>query len=615
MKNTKTKLTTLGLLSLPAILGSTIALSNGYDQPSTQKSWASIRNMSKTTYEQTLDRYKKAGYRPVDVETDGSKWAVVFRKNTEKKGWAIHTMLEDSAFSSKWSQYKSSGYRLLDFETYIKSGKRFYGGIWVKNTSGKPWASNRNMTSSQFTEKFNQYRSQGMMPIDFESYTMGSSVRYAAVWAHNTSGVQWTLNRDVSSSSASSLMTQRHRSGYRPLDVELTKVGSTMKYGMIFVKDSIKTYRVTNVNSKDYANAWRKYKDMGFRQADIEVVKTPTLGTRYSGIFLENEKTMTNWSKKNTVDSLIRTYLNNEPAKGLTAAISINGRTYFKRGYGVSNNSQNAHSGTIYRLASISKAVTGTLGFLAEDKGYLNLNAPIRGYLPGLPSFHNYSTEDLITNRSMVRHYITSDPVSSAGTVANAWDATKLFMNSSLVGGNYNYSTHGYTIFAAALEARTNRSFCSNLTTLLTSKHGLKSLKCENRAQSNSSRSDLFSATDSGFSKRTPDSLSWKYAGGGMEAHALDLLKFGNLVYRNRILSASDTAKMTTRPDSAANYAYGWDTGSNDGNKVFAKSGGQRGSRTHLRIYPDNGIVISLMSNTSGDNLPQLARDIAKELY
>ncbi len=50
--------------------------------------------------------------------------------------------------------------------------------------------------------------------------------------------------------------------------------------------------------------------------------------------------------------------------------------------------------------------------------------------------------------------------------------------------------------------------------------------------------------------------------------------------------------------DPIGSYAMGWDVGSADsGERVVGKAGGQPGSNAYLRIYPDDGIVISVLSN------------------
>ena len=43
---------------------------------------------------------------------------------------------------------------------------------------------------------------------------------------------------------------------------------------------------------------------------------------------------------------------------------------------------------------------------------------------------------------------------------------------------------------------------------------------------------------------------------------------------------------------------------------MVAKSGAQTGASSYIRIYPDKGIVITILSNQRGHDTPQLGRDI-----
>ena len=144
---------------------------------------------------------------------------------------------------------------------------------------------------------------------------------------------------------------------------------------------------------------------------------------------------------------------------------------------------------------------------------------------------------------------------------------------------------------------------------------GLSTLKCENRRRANYERSELYWLDGNTLRTASADNLSWKYAGGGMEASPFDLMKFGEKLDKRRILSRNSLSDMTTAPDNANNnYAYGWDLGSHNGFSWYAKSGGQRGSRTYMRVYPDQNLVIVLMANTRGSGLSTLTRDIALEV-
>ena len=134
----------------------------------------------------------------------------------------------------------------------------------------------------------------------------------------------------------------------------------------------------------------------------------------------------------------------------------------------------------------------------------------------------------------------------------------------------------------------------------------------------NQFRSSIYRMKDSGFGhiKLTPESLSWKYAGGGMESNAYDLVRFGmKLLEDGTILRNSTRVTMTTPPDNEEAYAYGWDVGTHKDQDYFAKSGGQPGSRAYLICFPDKEVVVVVLCNTRVPNIPTLGRNIAGLLW
>ncbi len=110
-----------------------------------------------------------------------------------------------------------------------------------------------------------------------------------------------------------------------------------------------------------------------------------------------------------------------------------------------------------------------------------------------------------------------------------------------------------------------------------------------------------------------PDQLSWKILGGGLEASAPDLAEFGHRVATGRIVSPESVETMWTAPNDAARYGLGWDLGNRaDGGRWVGKSGGQLGAQTYLLIYPEEQIVVAVLSNRAGGghDMGRLAHDI-----
>jgi CubicO group peptidase (beta-lactamase class C family) len=118
----------------------------------------------------------------------------------------------------------------------------------------------------------------------------------------------------------------------------------------------------------------------------------------------------------------------------------------------------------------------------------------------------------------------------------------------------------------------------------------LNSLKPEDRSQAHPFRSTLYNTENE---EVEADDLSWKRLGGGFESSAYDLVRFGVKVNNGAILNPASLNTLWTAPDGLRAYAYGWDIGTD----VVGKLGAQNGARAYLRIYPDEDLVIAVLTN------------------
>lgn len=311
------------------------------------------------------------------------------------------------------------------------------------------------------------------------------------------------------------------------------------------------------------------------------------------------------WNLTNQADEAIEKYRNENNIPGMSVAICKNGSFLYAKGFGWSDVEKKikASQNTRYRLASVSKPVTGILAMELRDKGKLKLNSNIRNILSGLPSQHNYTLAQLLSHQSGVRHYkkgndSTKNPNQHYST---AQDALKLFINDQLViepGSTYKYSTHGYTVLAAAMEKITNKKF-GEYALQRFSAWGLKSLEPENLQVQDVNRTQIYN-TNNQLIKR--DDLSWKYAGGGYQSSVLDLCQLGMKVVKGEILNQESRDLMWTKQKSQAGitrYGFGWNVGKDNvsNQKVVVHSGSWTGARSYWRIYPDDGVVVVVLSN------------------
>jgi CubicO group peptidase (beta-lactamase class C family) len=328
---------------------------------------------------------------------------------------------------------------------------------------------------------------------------------------------------------------------------------------------------------------------------DYEVYPSGS-GYLYAGIWRQNSE-RPNWPLKDTVDALglIETALYGIP--GMSIAITQNGEIVYLKGFGYADLDDDviAHSRTLFRLASVSKAVAGVLSLELQEESLLDITDPSSDHIPGLPDHHTHTIEQTISNRSGIGHYDTYPDIE--GSFDTAFAPTILLWGTPLVanpGSMYIYSTHAYTFLGASLEGAVGDPIGVIYDDNLRTPFNLDTLNLEDRSVPNKFRATLY---DTDNDEVEADDISWKVLGGGLESSAYDLLRFGMLVQGGSILNQASLDLMWTPPDNLSNYTLGWNTGTHKGAFVVAKDGAQLGARSYLRIYPDDGIVIAILTN------------------
>ena len=579
--------------------------------------WASVRNMTSNQFSTYFDEMSQKGYMVMDIEVDEingtQRVGAVWKKNTDGRGWAEHRNLTDSEFHDKWVELGNLGYRLIDQESYALAGNQLYAGVWIFNTEDLDWISYRNVTSEEFAINFDRYSNAGYLMIDIDAYPLTSGFRYAAVWVKNTENLAWAEWRDLTSEEFAAKFDE-YQDEYRMIDVESYQINGNQYYAGIWVEnvDGRGWYEYRDMTSKGFGDKWLQLRDAGYRLINYEVYPTDD-GWRYAGIWRQNS-TRPVWRLKDDVDALLEGHFGDYDIPGMSVAIAQNGQFLYLRGFGYAdiNDEVIAHSRTVFRLASVSKAVAGVLSLELSEGGMVNLDNTTASYVPAMPNLHTHDVEQTISNRSGIGHYPDYPSISGQFDTAEAaaaeiWDLPLVYTP----GSQTYYSTHAYTFLGAALEGAVGDPIATIVDEHLHDPFNLNSLQVEILNQPNAKRATLY---DSNNDEVDPDNLSWKVLGGGLESSAYDLARFGIMLMNGTILSEDSLNTLWTPPDNTSGYALGWSTGTEEGFQVVAKDGAQNGSRSYMRMYPELGIVIVVLTNRkSGGHSPvELGREIGK---
>lgn len=327
-------------------------------------------------------------------------------------------------------------------------------------------------------------------------------------------------------------------------------------------------------------------------------------------------------------------FLAAQHAVGMGVAILDDGKVVLDAAFGLADREAKraASTDTLYRLGSISKPVAAAIAMQLVDEKKLDLDADVRAKLPDVAARMQPTTmRQLLSHTAGIRHYIAGKKDNSVEHRTTA-QALELFVGDPLVappGTLFSYSTHGYTLVHAVLEAAGGKSFPLLVRERIRAR-GLASLDCEVLTEpAKPARTALYeldekptgAVQEKGAVQEAKlcgprEDNSWKYAGGGMESTVLDLARFGELVRTAQLVSESGRDALWTRTKlkdgKETAYGLGWRVAP-DRSLIF-HTGSQQGAQSVLAVMPAEGLVIAVMTNTSGTQPQELAERLHKRL-
>lgn len=317
-------------------------------------------------------------------------------------------------------------------------------------------------------------------------------------------------------------------------------------------------------------------------------------------------------------DQLISTLQQTNNVPGMSAAVYKNGELIWSGNAGMMDleNAVPVNNNTRFRFASVSKLFTATLAAQAVTDGALDPDAPISKYLPSLPkNLRNLTVKQLVSHTSGLPHYQAVDRLKTHGKIhySSVTEALAVIGNRALLskpGTNYHYSSHGYTLLSAVLEAALGDTYLDLVERHLTRPTGIRSIKAEDVRTVNRARSEVYQLTPEGpklpaFRQDNSHSLG----GAGKEGTAIDLAKFGMSIIDGSVIQPKTLALMqkpvtTSDGQTVGRYYYrvgfGWRTGTDaTGRKIMHHAGVTQGARSVLVVYPEDGISVAVLSNAS----------------
>jgi CubicO group peptidase (beta-lactamase class C family) len=307
---------------------------------------------------------------------------------------------------------------------------------------------------------------------------------------------------------------------------------------------------------------------------------------------------------------------------GLALTVSVSGKIISSEGFGYADLEQKVPvnpAKTKFRIGSISKALTAAgLAKLYEQKKII-LDSSLYFYLPDFPK-HQYrpTIRQLAGHIAGVRHY-KGDEWYNTHHYNTVFEGLSMFRDDSLnfrPGNKYQYTSHGFNLLSAVMEKAAGKDFLSLMKDEVFTPLHLTNTTPDLNDSIIEYRTRFYDVQDRRWVNAPYVDNSYKWAGGGFISSAEDIEKFGNALLGESFLK-KETIQYFIKPQklndgSFTNYGMGFFSGKDHRQKsYFGHSGGSVGGTTDMVIYPNEKVVVVVLTNLSGANLGATARYIA----
>jgi CubicO group peptidase (beta-lactamase class C family) len=323
---------------------------------------------------------------------------------------------------------------------------------------------------------------------------------------------------------------------------------------------------------------------------------------------------------------------------GCAVGVIHQGEYLHKAGYGLANLEHGIPitSRSVFRTGSVGKQFTAMSIAILAERGNLDLDADVHTYLPGLMDYGHK-----VTIRQMVHHIagmgdydheVFRNPDGSEfrfgnedyWTIEQFYDRVTKAGLSHVPGSKYEYSNLAYFLLSQVVESVSGRSLREFAAEEIFGRLDMRaSLFNDNVNRIIPNRADGYQQMDDGSWEIFMTNNPW-VGDGGVYTNIDDFIKWDQNFYNNK-LGRGDASLIETvttpHPDTIeysdqgprnVNYAFGLRVSEVSGEFTIGHSGSWVAFTSDYRRYPDLGLSVVVMCNSSEMSAWQMGEQIGE---
>jgi len=252
------------------------------------------------------------------------------------------------------------------------------------------------------------------------------------------------------------------------------------------------------------------------------------------------------------------------------------------------------------------------------EGGKVDLDAEVQEYVPYFPDKqHPITVRQLLGHLGGISHYRDYDAEGHFKEPKTTRESIAVFADFDLVaepGAQYSYTTYGYNLLGAVIEAASGRSYGEYMTENVWRPLGMESTRMDDPRAIIPHRVQGYELIGGELRRSEYLDISSRFAGGGTRSTVPDMLRFARGLYEGKLLADETREPMwtaqSTREGRNVGYGFGWGTDTANGRFVVAHSGGQAETRTFLLVAPALRFAVAVASNFEGTDPSAYAQEV-----
>jgi CubicO group peptidase (beta-lactamase class C family) len=339
----------------------------------------------------------------------------------------------------------------------------------------------------------------------------------------------------------------------------------------------------------------------------IRCATLPTLIALTGFLVLTGAPARADQSLPEKIDAIVEAEASLDLFSG-TVLVAKDGRIVHARAFGEANKEYDIPNvlESKFNISSVQKTFIATVIMQLFQEGKIDLDDPLTKYFPECP----YTTARQMRIRHLLNHtsglgdYRDNEEYQSQSeSYTGIDDVLPLVFKQEPAfapGERFRYSNAGVLILKAIIEKTEGMKLREALEKRILQPLGMSDTRLLRAGDLLPHRATAYALAADGETYVRVLAEPSAYAGGGIYTTVLDLLKFDQALYGEKLLTKETKRIMFTPVEPSENYAYGWQIVQFGGTTVIYHGGGSGGFNSEFRRYPELGYTLIVLSNYQG---------------